>query len=538
MALKFEGNRLEKVYSTELNNLANVGEIAVSTGCGVTLDSGFIVDIASGSILFSGSVVSVGADSKTISTNTSSFTRIDTILVNSSGVISVLEGTPSAIPSPGDYDPTLFTALALIFIYPSATTLTTDDIKDLRVFNSIGTGTFTGDVIPSVDDTNVVGTDSFRFTSGHIIDIDTEIVHLLEQSVSPSTPSAGEVILYSKTDKNVYIKDSDGDEIKVNLLDNDIDHDQLTNTHNLTTDIDHNTLTNYAIAQHRIINDSGTSATELWSASKINTQLGTKEATLVSGTNIKTVNSTTLLGSGNLAVGTVTAVNNGNGMNFTNITGSGTVTLGIPTTLTASTTNAVTTSSHTHQITGFLPLTGGVLTGNLEFSTGTIELASGTSINEFSIDGTLAGNSDNAVPTEKAVKTYVDIIGRVPIGTVLPWLKSFTGVPSLLSNDFVECNGQVLSDADSPLNGETIPDLNGAVGTGLKGRFLRGHTESGLTEDSQNLAHTHGYFYLQGPSGNDGASGGKEPRSATTGSSGGDEARPHNYSVVWIMRVK
>lgn len=32
----------------------------------------------------------------------------------------------------------------------------------------------------------------------------------------------------------------------------------------------------------------------------------------------------------------------------------------------------------------------------------------GTSINEFSIDGTLAGNSDDAVPTEQATKTYVD----------------------------------------------------------------------------------------------------------------------------------
>ena len=33
---------------------------------------------------------------------------------------------------------------------------------------------------------------------------------------------------------------------------------------------------------------------------------------------------------------------------------------------------------------------------------------SGTNVNEFSIDGTLAGNSDDALPTEKAVKTYVD----------------------------------------------------------------------------------------------------------------------------------
>ena len=37
-----------------------------------------------------------------------------------------------------------------------------------------------------------------------------------------------------------------------------------------------------------------------------------------------------------------------------------------------------------------------------------LELPNGTSITEFSIDDTLAGNSDDAVPTEKAIKKYVD----------------------------------------------------------------------------------------------------------------------------------
>ena len=37
-----------------------------------------------------------------------------------------------------------------------------------------------------------------------------------------------------------------------------------------------------------------------------------------------------------------------------------------------------------------------------------LTLALGTGINEFSTDHTLSGNSDDAVPTEKAVKTYVD----------------------------------------------------------------------------------------------------------------------------------
>lgn len=38
---------------------------------------------------------------------------------------------------------------------------------------------------------------------------------------------------------------------------------------------------------------------------------------------------------------------------------------------------------------------------------GTLALDLGTSVNEFSIDGTMVGNSDNAVPTERAVRTYI-----------------------------------------------------------------------------------------------------------------------------------
>ena len=48
---------------------------------------------------------------------------------------------------------------------------------------------------------------------------------------------------------------------------------------------------------------------------------------------------------------------------------------------------------------------------NLNASTTVIQdltLALGATVNEFSTDGTLAGNSDEAVPTEKAVKSYVD----------------------------------------------------------------------------------------------------------------------------------
>jgi hypothetical protein len=49
--------------------------------------------------------------------------------------------------------------------------------------------------------------------------------------------------------------------------------------------IDHDALTNYAAGEHRIINDAGTSATELWSASKIDSELGDKLETSLKGAN-------------------------------------------------------------------------------------------------------------------------------------------------------------------------------------------------------------------------------------------------------------
>ena len=52
-----------------------------------------------------------------------------------------------------------------------------------------------------------------------------------------------------------------------------------------------------------------------------------KQAALVSGTNIKTVNGTTLLSSGNLAVGTVTSITAGTGLSGGTITTSGTIAL-------------------------------------------------------------------------------------------------------------------------------------------------------------------------------------------------------------------
>jgi hypothetical protein len=161
---------------------------------------------------------------------------------------------------------------------------------------------------------------------------------------------------------------------------------------------------------------------------------------------------------------------------------------------------------------------------------GTLALGNGPAIDEFSTDGTLADNSDSAVPTEQAVKTYVDSkivsggVGVVPVGGVVAWLKSFPHTPALTDN-FVECNGQTLNDANSIYDGQTIPNLNG------EHRFLQGDLTSGTTGGSLDKS-------TGGPSSTDGGLPDPHQLASTTHTHSIDDIRPPYYAVVWIMRVK
>jgi len=49
---------------------------------------------------------------------------------------------------------------------------------------------------------------------------------------------------------------------------------------------------------------------------------------------------------------------------------------------------------------------------------GSLVFDAGATVDEFSTDITLGGNSDTAVPTEKAVKAYVDNVAGVGFATV------------------------------------------------------------------------------------------------------------------------
>jgi len=110
--------------------------------------------------------------------------------------------------------------------------------------------------------------------------------------------------------------------------------------------------------------------------------------------------------------------------------------------------------------------------------------------------------------------------GLIPIGSVIAWLKSYPNTPALMEQ-WVECNGQILNDSESPYNGQTIPDLNGQQG-GLK-RFLRGSITSGAMAGSETHNHS---------------------RNSATGSGhyvmNYEDANhlPPYYEVVWIIRIK
>ncbi len=127
----------------------------------------------------------------------------------------------------------------------------------------------------------------------------------------------------------------------------------------------------------------------------------------------------------------------------------------------------------------------------------------------------------------------------VPIGGIIPWAKTLTNVPAL-SSLYVECNGQVLSDGDSLLDGQTIPDLNG------DNQFMRGNSTSGGVGGSETMAHDHTLTTGE-PSAKRNAVTGGDPNVGNslththTGTSSGaseDENRPPFYNVVWVMKVK
>ena len=174
-------------------------------------------------------------------------------------------------------------------------------------------------------------------------------------------------------------------------------------------------------------------------------------------------------------------------------------------------------------------------------------------------NATQADHADSATHADSASQADISL-NNVPVGSIVAWHKSFLntpeGTPQELPPGWVECNGQVLDMDGSPYNGQEIPNLNGpqtSISTqATKGYFLRGHTQSGDTEQDQSnhldAVHTNGSsgapLGVWVPLPENGA----QVRTMTYYTSvdkdsmyfrlNGRETRPVAFSVVWIMRVK
>ncbi|MDD4781250.1 MAG: hypothetical protein PHT02_11720 [Tissierellia bacterium] len=138
MSVKFEGNKLTRVFSSEINSIAYATQNAVLTGCGVTVGTGREVNIDSGKVFFGVDNIDVSEQNITLDANATAFNRLDLIVVNSSGVASIVKGTPAELYFAPDYDPDDYVILAQILVTPGITQFTSDLIKDLRTINSGG----------------------------------------------------------------------------------------------------------------------------------------------------------------------------------------------------------------------------------------------------------------------------------------------------------------------------------------------------------------------------------------------------------------
>ena len=111
-------------------------------------------------------------------------------------------------------------------------------------------------------------------------------------------------------------------------------------------------------------------------------------------------------------------------------------------------------------------------------------------------------------------------VGIVPIGGLVPWVKSGAGTPPLLPN-YKECDGTAYP-SESPMTGN-IPDLNG------NNNFLRGNGTSGGTGGAD--THAHGIARLtkattSGPT-----------FFVNTNTTVAGSTLPAYFEIVWVMRV-
>lgn len=194
--------------------------------------------------------------------------------------------------------------------------------------------------------------------------------------------------------------------------------------------------------------------------------------------------------------GTVTSVSSGNGMSFTTITGSGSVTLGTPSTLTSSTTNSVSGTTHSHAITTQLPSssTAGVMLHSGSKTSGGFYggVTAPTNTTRTNYDGYLYATRFYGDGSQLTGITATAYSGTLPIAnggtgsTIASGARTNLGATTLGSNLFTIANPSAITfprfNADNSVSALNASDFRTAIGAGTgSGTVTSIATGNGIT---------------------------------------------------------
>ena len=189
---------------------------------------------------------------------------------------------------------------------------------------------------------------------------------------------------------------------------------------------------------------------------------------------------------------------------------------------------------------------------------GTWELqrARGPNIPDYAVEGAIWRDTSTGNLKQyngsKWVSVGISFNQVIPIGGIIPFHKD-ADAGLEVPDAYVECKGQTINDSESPLNGQTAPDLNNG------NRFLRGNTGTGATGGAEQVTisqsempnHNHNprvyhgadnqynhYRYSGQNRTDEMAWTSQDMQSDNKGSDSAHENRPPYFDVVYIMRVK
>lgn len=118
----------------------------------------------------------------------------------------------------------------------------------------------------------------------------------------------------------------------------------------------------------------------------------------------------------------------------------------------------------------------------------------------------------------------------IPIGGIVGWVDNLGELGSInLPDNWQLCDGTTISDSDSPLNGETVPDLN------AENKYLRGNTTSTGSGGTTSHGHTTDTYGASSRS--------RSPFEYTASDThyhllASSSHLPRYYQVKFIMRIK